>query len=58
MIKRKVLVFCHGVSWGGPVNIAISAIAWLFCSFGPTCSVLLRAAIVEPQATLSAWTLI
>jgi len=36
---------CHGVSWGGAVNIAISAIAYLFCCFGPTCSVLLRAAI-------------
>ena len=30
---------CHGVSWGGSVNIAISAIAYLLCCFGPTCSV-------------------
>jgi len=40
------LARCHGVSWGGSVNIAISAIAYLFRCSGPTCSMLLRAAIV------------
>ena len=41
---------CRGVTRGGSVNIAISAIAYLFCCLGPTCSVLLRAAIVWDRA--------